>query len=265
MGVDHATLAVLILIVVLLGPVLYFIRQVRKGKEYYVRRIPGVDAIDEAVGRAAELGRPISFSTGLTNISPTLYACLGVLYHVGQKSARYKTKLFLPQYDPEVMAISEDILRDSYRSVGRLASFDSRDVMFLSQDQFAYAAGYMGLIQREKVGTAFLFGSFAAEALLLGEAGQQIGAMQVAASAGPEQVAFFIVTCDYTLIGEELFAASAYLTREPVQLGGLLGQDLAKLIIFILLIVGCLVATANSVIPDLDWNNLDYYLYKEFW
>jgi hypothetical protein len=138
-------------------------------------------------------------------------------------------------------------------------------LIYLSDAQFAFAAGYMGLVQREQVGAAFMFGDFTAESLILAEAGQQIGAMQVAATTSPEQAAFFICTCDYTLIGEELFAASAYLTREPVQLGSLYGQDRAKLILFVAICVGVLISTFNAVWPQHSMPNLDAALRWSLW
>ncbi len=265
MGIEHATLGVLVVMAFIIGPVIYYIRKARGKADLYVRRIAGIDAIDEAAGRAAELGRPMSFTPGLTTVSPVLYACLGVLYHIARKAALYKTRLLLPQSDAQVMAVADDVLRDAYRAEGKLSNLDPKNNIFLSDEQFAYAAGYMGLMQRENVAAAFLFGAFAAESLLLAEAGQQTGAMQVAASVSPEQVSFFICTCDYTLIGEELYAASAYLTREPVQMGSLYGQDRAKLVIALIIILGVAIATLNSIYTELDLNNFDYYLKKELW
>ena len=264
MGVEHATPAMLLMLLFIVAPVLYYIRRAQDGHELYVRRIAGVDAVDEALGRTAELGRPISFSTGLTGVNPVLYACLGVLFYVGQKAARYKSKLFVPQCDPEAMAIVEDVVRDSYRSVGRMGQFNPQNILFLSESQFAFASGYMGMIHREQVASAFLFGHFAAESLILAEAGQQVGAMQVGASVSPEQVAFFICACDYTLIGEELYASSAYLSREPIQLGSLYGQDRAKLIFFLLIIIGVFIATLNSIYPNLALSNIDSIINYSF-
>jgi hypothetical protein len=265
-GFEHATLGVLIMMVLMIGPVLFYIRQARTRKDLFVRRIPGIDAVDEAIGRSAELGRPLSFTTGLTGIGPVLYACLGVLFYVVRRVARLQTKLLVPQCAPDVMAIVENTVDDAYRHEGRGQAFDPASIIFLSEEQFAYAAGYVGLIQREKAASAFLFGSFAAESLILAEAGQQIGAMQVASTISPEQVAFFICTCDYTLIGEELFAASAYLTREPVQLGSLYGQDRAKLLFALLIAVGVIIATLNAV-PwlDLALPNVDYFISYGLW
>lgn len=257
MGIEHATPAMLLILLVLLGPVLYYIRQVRSGKNLFVRQIAGVDAINEAVGRAAEIGRPISFSTGLSGVGPVLYACLAVLFHVAKKAALYRTRLILPQVAPDVMAIADDVYRDAFRVQGKSSDYDPQSVVYLSDEQFAFAAGYQGLIHRNNVGSAFLFGEFAAESLILAEAGQQVGAMQVAASYTPEQVAFFITGCDYTLIGEELFAASAYLTREPVQMGSLYGQDRAKLFFLLLIVIGVFCATLKSIYPDKSVPNID--------
>lgn len=264
-GIEHATPGVLVMIVLLLAPVMYFIKKARADNQMYVRRIPGVDAIDEATGRAAEMGRPISFTTGLTGLGPVLYACLGVLYYVARKAAVYRTRLISPQSASDVMAVSEDVLREAYRAEGQLNSLDPKSIVYLTDAQFAFAAGYMGLVQREMVGSAFLFGDFAAESLILAEAGQQIGAMQVAATVAPEQAAFFICACDYTLIGEELFASAAYLTREPVQLGSLYGQDRSKLMLFIFIMVGIAIATFNSIAPQYKIPNVDQLIRWNPW
>jgi len=77
----------------------------------------------------------------------------------------------------------------------------------------------------------FFMGKFYGEALILAETGYTSGAMQIAGSDSDTQLPFFITTCDYTLIGEELYAASAYLTKEPVLTGSLKGQDIAKAIL----------------------------------
>lgn len=259
-GLQHASVIIWILTAFIVLPVFYYINKAKKNKNLYVRRIPGIDAIDETIGRSVEMGRPLFFSTGLTRINPILYACLGVLNHVAKKAAIFHSKLFVPQNDPEVLAIVEDTVRSAYQSENKLSYYDPNSVQFLSGEQFAYAAGYIGLVQREKAGGVFLFGEFAAESLILAEAGQQIGAMQIGATTSPEQVAFFIVSCDYTLIGEELYSSAAYLTKEPIQMGSLYAQDRAKLLIMFIIIAGVICATLNSIFPDLI--KVDY---EHFW
>ena len=65
----------------------------------------------------------------------------------------------------------------------------------------------------------------------------------VAGTAMPAQLPFFVAACDYTLIGEEFFAASAYLSGEPQQLGSLKGQDVGKLLTLVVSIIGCALFT----------------------
>jgi len=64
----------------------------------------------------------------------------------------------------------------------------------------------------------------------LEETGFEAGSIQIAGTDQLIQMSFFIVACDFTLIGEELFAASAYLSKEPEQVGSIKGQDWGKVI-----------------------------------
>jgi hypothetical protein len=258
---EHATPAALILIFFFIAPVLYYIRRVVRGQQIHIRRIPGVDAIDEAVGRSVELGRSISFTSGLAGVGPLLYACLGILHHIARKAAVFGSKLLVPCADPEVLVLSDATVQSAYRVERRFSRYEPTTVRFLSSEQFAYAAGYMGLIHREGVGSAFLLGSFAAESLVLAEAGQQVGAIQVAGTTSYEQIPFFIASCDYTLIGEELYAASALLSKNPVQQGSLRGQDLGKAFIALLILLGIVQATLGAFgveLPLTSWLDLTW-------
>lgn len=252
MGMDHASPIMVLFLVALTAALLWYIRLAKHAPEkLYVRRIPGIDAIEMTVGRAVEQGRPIMFTTGLTPLGPVLYACMGVLSFVARKAALLRSRLIVPQSAPDALALVEDVVSDAYRAERRLSSFDPTSLVFLSDEQFAFASGYIGMVHRERPAAAFLFGSFAAESLILSEAGQNVGATQVAASVSPEQVPFFVCTCDYTLIGEELFSASAYLSKEPVLLGSLYGQDRAKIFFMALLVVGILFETIKQFVPTL--------------
>jgi hypothetical protein len=105
---------------------------------------------------------------------------------------------------------------------------------------------------REKPAAIFLLGTFYAESLILAETGRSVGAIQISGTAMPSQIPFFVAACDYTLIGEELFAASAYLSREPKLLGSLKGQDAAKLFFILIIVVGVIAATIGQFWPPLE-------------
>jgi len=73
-----------------------------------------------------------------------------------------------------------------------------------------------------------------------------VGAIQIAGTDSTIQLAFFIVACDYTLIGEELFAASGYLSQDRSILASVRAQDILKLIIAAFVIVAAVWATIDS-------------------
>jgi hypothetical protein len=93
-------------------------------------------------------------------------------------------------------------------------------------------------------------GAFYAESLLLAENGNSIGAIQIAGTAEPSQLPFFVAACDYTLIGEEFFAASAYLSGERDQLGSIKGQDIGKLLVAAVIVIGCVLDTVGALLPS---------------
>jgi hypothetical protein len=235
---DHANEYVTLLMLVMVSAIVITIISAQRGRLPFIRRIPGLNAIDEAVGRATEMGRPILFSTGLHGIDiPTLQA-LAVATHVAKHAVRYGTRLIMPVCDPQMMPITEEVIREVYTAEGRPEAFKSEDIRYLSDRQFAYAAGVTGILHREKVAASFLFGAFFAEALILAENGQAVGAIQVAGTPELTQIPFFVVTCDYTIIGDEYYAATAYLSREPTQLGSLVGQDISKGLLLLIIVAG---------------------------
>jgi hypothetical protein len=71
--------------------------------------------------------------------------------------------------------------------------------------------------------------------------------VQIAGTASPSQLPFFVTACDYTLIGEELFAASAYLSREAKLLGSIKGQDFGKVLFMGAIVLGVVLETLGSV------------------
>ncbi|MCK4232582.1 hypothetical protein KAX21_06505, partial [candidate division WOR-3 bacterium] len=69
------------------------------------------------------------------------------------------------------------------------------------------------------------------------------------------QLPFFIAACDYTLIGEELFAASAYLDRDPQLLGSLKSEDMAKIITVAIIAAVSIVGTVGAILASVSGKN----------
>ena len=240
---DTNTIPALVGTVIMSAILLYFINRARKDRNLFIRRISGLDAVDEALGRATEMGRPTLYVPGLSSIADVAtVAALNILGEVAKKTARFGTPLIVPNTDPIVYTVAREIVKESYTSVGRPDAFTQDIVFFVTDQQFAFAAAVDGIMTREKPATNFLIGMFFAEALILAETGAATGAVQIAGTDAVSQLPFFITACDYTLIGEELYAASAYLSREPLLLGGIKGQDYSKALIVIIIVVGTLLA-----------------------
>jgi hypothetical protein len=232
--------------------VVYFVKAAKAGKTLFIRRLAGLDHMDDAVGRATEMGKPILYISGLSTISDVAtIAAINILGEVAKKTAEYNTRLIVPCADPIVMAVEQEVVKEAYAKVGRSDAYNEDDVYYLTRSQFAYVAGVNGVMVRQRPATILYMGMFFAESLVLAETGASVGAIQIAGTDAVTQLPFFITSCDYTLIGEELYAASAYLSREPVLLGGLKGQDMAKAFIGLAILLGAISATLTAlhVIP----------------
>jgi len=226
----------LILLGILVGTILFFINRAKAGHELYIRKIAGLEAVDEAVGRATEMGKKVFYIPGTQDMDNVqTIAGLTILSRVAKLTAEYETKLEVPVSRSLVMVTAREIVKESYLNAGRPDFYNDDMVYYLTDDQFGYAAGIDGMVVRQRPATIFYQGAFYAESLLLAETGNSIGAIQIAGTAMPAQLPFFVAACDYTLIGEELFAASAYLSREPKLLGSLKGQDIGGKLVFLTL------------------------------
>lgn len=236
----------LILVTVFSTAILLYTRWAKQGKPLFLRKIPGLDAVEEAVGRATEMGRPVLFIPGLQELDEIqTIAGISILGRVARITAQYETPLVVPVRYPLVLAAGQEVVEQAYIEMGKKDSYDRDTVRYVAGEQWAYTATVNGYMMRERPATNIYMGAFFAESLLLAETGNAAGSIQIAGTAQAEQLPFFVAACDYTLIGEELYAASAYLSREPIMTGGLKGQDFIKVIIAILILIGVALVTAG--------------------
>ena len=226
--------------------VLFNILRAHGVKDLFIRRIAGLNAIDEAVGRATEMGRPVLMVPGLTDttVNAKTMQAINIFAHVSRIAARFANPILVCCYNASTFTVAQEIIRDVYQEEGLIDRYDVDSVRFISDRQFAFAAGVAGLILREHAAATFFMGEFYAESLILAETANSVGAIQVASSTELTQTPFFIAACDYVLIGDEFYAASAFLTRQPVLVGSLVGQDWCKLTIAWLVVMGVI---SNSI------------------
>jgi hypothetical protein len=223
-------------------------RKARRGVEIPIRRINGLDALDEAIGRATEMGRPVLYVPGTDEIKEiqTIYSMM-ILRHVARKTAEFGTPIIVPVKNSVVLAFAEEAVKQGCADAGRPDAFVPDNVRYLSDEQFAYCAGIAGIMNREKPAANIMMGMFFAESLILAETGFGTGAIQVAGTARYEQLPWFVAACDYTIMGEEYFAVTAYLTREPNLVGTIRASDITKIVLVVLFVIGVWLATAAGL------------------
>lgn len=235
-------------LLMLSSAVLAFVVLARRGVALNLRKIAGLEAVDNAVGRATEMGRSCLFVPGIQDMNEIqTIAGLTVLARVAATAAEYDAKLEVPTSKSLVMTAARETTQTAYLTAGRPEAYNPDMVYYVTDEQFGFVAYLQGIMVREKPAACFYMGSFFAESLLLAETGNSIGAIQIAGTAQPAQLPFFVAACDYTLIGEEFFAASAYLSGEPDQLGSLKGQDVGKIIVAAGILVGSIGATIVEI------------------
>ncbi|MEY5060108.1 MAG: hypothetical protein RIS45_29 [Planctomycetota bacterium] len=243
-------LPLLLVIVLVSAAVIATIALARSGRPVKIRRLAALDAIDEAIGRATEMGRSVLFVPGIMDMTDIqTVAGVNILGRVAKTAAEYDAKLEVPTSRSIVMSAARDAVQAAHFEAGRPETYNADNIRYLTDEQFGYVAAVTGSMVRDKPAACFYMGAFYAESLLFAENGNSIGAIQIAGTAEPSQLPFFVAACDYTLIGEEFFAASAYLSGERDQLGSIQGQDLGKLFAAAAMVIGCALATAGVWVP----------------
>lgn len=239
----------ILLVVVLVFFILFNIARAGRSKGLFIRRIAGLNAIDEAIGRATEMGKPVLMVPGIGDLDQigVQAQALMIFSHITKIAAKFANPIRLCVANAATYTMAQEIIRDVYQAEGLIDSYDPDTVQFISDRQFAFAAGVSGMIHREKVAACFLMGAFYAESLIFAETANGVGAIQVASSTQNTQTPFFIAACDYVLIGDEFYAASAYLSREPVLVGSLVGQDWCKILVASMLFLGVVSVSAQSL------------------
>jgi hypothetical protein len=230
--------------------VLVFIEVSKRSKgRIFLRRLPVFDAIDEAIGRATEMGKKVLYIMGGLDVDdPQTVASMSILARVADRTAAYGARIDIPCVWPMAMSMARETVKESYLRAGKPDEYNEDYIYYLTTDQFGYVAGVDGIMMRDRPAANFYLGAFYAESLVFAETGYATGAIQIAGTAEVDQLPFFVVACDYTLIGEELYAAGASLSGDPIQLGSIRGQDIAKAVFFIYIAAGVILKLVG-----IDW------------
>lgn len=248
----------LMFLLLLFAFVYYGIRNAIRGKIPYLRRLPALEAIDEAVGRAAEMGRPVHVSPGTGSLTSQYgaetLAGISAVNYATRIAARKGTDIICTVVRTEVQPIAEEAVRTAFMMEGEAEKYDLGMIRFIPYGT-AYDSAIMGIADRERPGANIIVGAYWHAALYLIENMNRIGAMSIGGTTRPVMTPFFIGGCDYALIAEEVLAVGAYLSDNPVTKGSFLGQDYAKYLAVIIIVIGAIAISLGSdaIIQLLKW------------
>jgi len=220
----------------------------KKSQDLPIRRLAGLDAIDEAVGRITEMGRPAAFVFGNGTLEAQWFAAFDILRYCSRETAKYNAEMIVCNPLAEVQPVVEEVVRGAYIAEGKPQDYNPDNVRYLSDT--GLRAAVLGIFGREKVAANFMFGNYYHESVIFAEAGNAVGAIQISGTANTHQIPFFVASCDYTLLGEEIFAAGTYLSRDPAQVGSLVAQEYAKYFAVVIMIIGTIMSTMGSKALD---------------
>jgi len=222
------------------------VRRMRQGRHVPIRRLPGLDAVDEAVGRATELGRPFMavVSQPTPYMNDEVIAGIEVVRYAARTAAKYEASFVAIASGADSFAVLQDSVRAAFSGEGKPDLYREDMVRFIGgYSMVVYGPAVIALMEELKIAADLLTGYLGFQTLMLAEAGASLGAIQIGATKQTAQLPFIAASCDYTLMGEELYATAAYISRDPVSVGFLVAQEFGKCLCCIVVVVGVLLST----------------------
>lgn len=207
-----------------------------------IRPLDAMDHLEEGVARSVEMGKKVHMTLGMgdftdSNTNPLIVAGLNILGNVAEICGKLEVPLIVTIAQSVVVPIAKGVIRDGFGRVGRPELYNDDIVRYASEDQFAYSANSAAIIMRENVGTNIMAGYFFDEDIIVAETGVRAGCYQI---GGNKMI--FVVTCEYFMLGEELFAAGAYISKDPALVGSIAQQDISKGLLLGFLILGVILS-----------------------
>ena len=252
-------ISVLVLLIFVIAVTFYLIDATGKGRVTNLRRLPTLDRIEEAVGRCAEMNRPLVFSLGrfssITKVTetPATIAGLSLMDFVANAAAKMGVSTYAPQSDPAVSLLAEETLEKAYLEAGRSELFDrGENVPYITQSQGMWITKMLSMITTLKPAALIQIGAFTGASGVWCERAHEVGAVTIAGTARPS-TAYMVTFWDHWLIGEEALASAAYISTDPVMKATVLATDIGKALVLFILVLGyLLIQVGIDIVPLLS-------------
>jgi hypothetical protein len=217
-----------------------------------LRLIEAYERLNRSVGLAVENGTRLHISLGRGNFftarGGSALAGLAMLRRLAERTSVSDRPPIVTSGDASLAILSQDTLQAGYRAAGAEEQYRFTTGRLTGLTPFSYAAGALSTIHDENVSANIVMGDLGAEAALLAEATDRENTSLIAASDDLSAQSVFFASSQEPLIGEELFAAGAYVGAGPSHEASLHVQDILRWLIILAMIVGSLLKFVGAPI-----------------
>lgn len=206
------------------------------------RKIEAYERLNRAIGLAVEGGTRLHVSIGRGNLftarGGSALAGLAMLRRLSEQTSLSDQPPIVTSGDASLAILSQDTLQSGYRAAGAEDQYRFTTGRLTGLTPFAFAAGTVPIMRDEKVSANVVIGDLGAEAALLTDAANNEGADLIAASDNLSAQSVLFAASDEPLIGEELFAAGAYLGAGKSHEASLQAQDVLRWLVILAILGG---------------------------
>ena len=208
----------------------------------YLREIPAFTKLAHSLGLSIEDGKRLHISLGRGSLldarGGSAFAGLALLRNIAERTSVSDMPAVASAGDPTLGLLSQDTLQAGYQAAGVEDAYVHTTGRVTGLSPFSYAAGAMQIPQNEKVSTNIVIGHLGAEAGLITDAAERNNIKLIGSSDNLVGQSILFANTQDPLIGEELFAAGAYLNEDPAHAASLTVQDIFRWLIILILLGG---------------------------
>ncbi|MHB8777369.1 MAG: DUF6754 domain-containing protein [Anaerolineales bacterium] len=207
-----------------------------------VREIPAFTRLYHALGLSVEDGTRLHVSLGNGNLldarGGSAFAGLAMLRIIAERTSVSDKPVVASTGDAVLGLLTQDTIQAGFKATGVDELYVPSMGRVTGLSPFGYAAGAMHISQNEDISTNIMLGYFSSEVALLAEAADRENATMIGASDNLTGQAVLFATTQDALIGEELFAAGAYLNAGASHTASLTVQDILRWLVIAALLGG---------------------------
>ena len=228
--------------------------RVRRGRLPALRPLTGIATLDERLGEGVESGKPLHIATGTGqpgSVGPTAESLASLLIadRLADLATRRSSNVLITNGEAVNHAASRGTLRRIYRATGLSGDYCSTQAQLVAHETpIAYAAGVVRRYATDPIDTGVMVGDYGAEALLIAEEGTHHRITHIAGATNLAALPGLTLSTYATLVGEELWAAEAYLSSAAAPKARLLTMDALRRVAVAAILAGLIYGIVNSAL-----------------